>query len=96
MSNELAMSKKWRNVMLKVAPSGEKGARVVPSDFDEAMKGLYDEPVLFPTIPVISCCNWQASAVADKVISVNITLPKNRSTTTRGSTDKARSTRARE
>lgn len=37
----------WRKVMRKVAPSGEKGARVVPSDFDEAMKGLYDASVLF-------------------------------------------------
>ena len=35
---------KWRKVMRKVVPPGGKGARVVPSDFDEAMKGLYDKP----------------------------------------------------
>jgi len=37
---------KWRTVVRQVTPSGEKGARVVPSDFDEAMKGLYVEQVL--------------------------------------------------
>jgi len=37
---------KWRKVMRKVAPSGEKGARVVPSDFDEAMEKMHDQPVL--------------------------------------------------
>ena len=37
---------KWRKVMLKIVPPGGEGARVVPSDFDEAMKGLYDVAVL--------------------------------------------------
>ena len=39
---------KWRKVMLKIVPPGEEGARVVSSDFFEALKGLCDEPVLVP------------------------------------------------
>ena len=37
---------KWRDVMRKIARPSREGARVVPTDFDEAVKELYNQPVL--------------------------------------------------